>query len=574
MIKLTNLLKEAQLQRIEASKIQKTLERVLGTKVNYDINSNDNYEFYINNAKFMIGIGDDSPKSEYAFSIYNDGATKILAKGNADSMNDLMKQILSVAKKHKNSLLQTESVNEESFTAINKDTGKVSVFKSKDSRDAAVKAGTHDKKEDDGEKEPKGGKPNMFSKDAGYDAPDSEKKSSTPKLDKDGDGGMSSDTSRSVENYLNKELGLDGFTNLNSGGAIEYNIPGSTDTLLIGDDEKDGKPFSVGLANEDGFDPGDTYKSFDNQKDAMAYAKELAQKLKDDKKDGTVKDSSGGRAGNPKVNKATRQKAKELGITPENLGKEEYELKMVQAAHEALTDSNFHSEARKLIAIMEDNPELAKNPSLDPNKPGLGEPGYDDWVKTTAWGSKYGDSSDETDELGRAASNEAGWDGKDALDGIAFELKMRGFKDLASKIQSVFGDEKNEGITKTGFKNHRLKDLLNEAMGPSKSTISKISDLLKKELNTSDVKVKKIPQGRVRTGYEIIPFGYAGGLYIDEDFGGVWQIYITNQQGFPVKNQWDIKQFEDDVEDEATALKAAVAVVKRFAKKHIMKKMK
>ena len=131
MIKLTNLLKEAQLQRIEASKIQKTLERVLGTKVNYDINSNDNYEFYINSAKFMIGIGDGSPKSEYAFSIYNDGATKILAKGNADSVNDLMKQILSVAKKHKNSLLQTESVNEESFTAINKDTGKVSVFKSK-----------------------------------------------------------------------------------------------------------------------------------------------------------------------------------------------------------------------------------------------------------------------------------------------------------------------------------------------------------------------------------------------------------------------------------------------------------
>ena len=455
---------------------------------------------------------------------------------------------------------------EKAFTATSKETGNVSVFKTKAARDAAVKAGSHEKRKtdkDDAVDVPTGEKkPNMFSKDAGYDAPDSdkkepkkgnlplddsgegftgkaashisdelskstgidgtadinnngtiefafgdsdretslfigreggtynvsvenpygddfdgiesfdneadaiahakklakkyskelgaksEKKSSTPKLDKDGDGGMSSDTSRSVENYLNKELGLDGFTNLNSGGAIEYNIPDSTDTLLIGDDEKDGKPFSVGLANEDGFDPGDTYKSFDNQKDAMAYAKELAQKLKDDKKDGTVKDSSGGRAGNPKVNKATKKKAEELGITPENLGREEYELKMVQAAHEALTDSNFHSEARKLIAIMEDNPELAKNPSLDPNKPGLGEPGYEDWVKTTAWGSKYGDSSDETDELGRAASNEAGWDGKDALDGIAFELKMRGFKDLALKIQSVFDNEKNEGRIK------------------------------------------------------------------------------------------------------------------------------
>ena len=37
---------------------------------------------------------------------------------------------------------------EETFTAINKDSGEVSVFKYKDSRDAAVKAGTHSKKDD------------------------------------------------------------------------------------------------------------------------------------------------------------------------------------------------------------------------------------------------------------------------------------------------------------------------------------------------------------------------------------------------------------------------------------------
>ena len=48
----------------------------------------------------------------------------------------------------------------------------------------------------------------------------------------------------------------------------------------------------------------------------------------------------------------------------------------------ALTDSNFHSEARKLIAIIEDNPELEKNPN-DPNKPDLGEPGYEEWEKGT-----------------------------------------------------------------------------------------------------------------------------------------------------------------------------------------------
>ena len=37
---------------------------------------------------------------------------------------------------------------EETFTAINKDSGEVSVFKSKDARDSAVKAGTHTKAKD------------------------------------------------------------------------------------------------------------------------------------------------------------------------------------------------------------------------------------------------------------------------------------------------------------------------------------------------------------------------------------------------------------------------------------------
>ena len=240
-------------------------------------------------------------------------------------------------------LVDLKAINEaDVFTATSKETGTTSVFKSKDARDAAVKAGTHLMKKDD--------------KDGAVKDPT---KKDTPK---------------------------------------------------------------VNIFNKDKEEP---------------------------KKDEPVKDSSGGRAGNPQVNKAVRKKAEQIGLTPEKLGREEYELRMVQAAHEALTDSNFHSEARKLIAIIEDNPELAKNPAMDPNKPDLGEPGYEEWQKGTAWGSKYGESSEGTDELGQAAASEAGWAGKDALDGIAFELKMRGFKNLASKIQSVFDDEKNES-TKLG----------------------------------------------------------------------------------------------------------------------------
>ena len=39
-------------------------------------------------------------------------------------------------------------LKEETFTATNKKSGKTSVFKSKDSRDAAIKAGTHDANKD------------------------------------------------------------------------------------------------------------------------------------------------------------------------------------------------------------------------------------------------------------------------------------------------------------------------------------------------------------------------------------------------------------------------------------------
>ena len=181
MIRLTYLLNE-NLRSGDVSKLQKGLERILGTKVHYDINSNDAYEFYIDNDEFNIGFGDgEELGTKFAFDIYNDGATKTLASGTSDNLNDIIKQVLAAARKHKKSLLlKNESVNEE-FTAVSNKSGKTVVFKDKDSRDAAVKAGTHSKEDEkDGGDEPKGEKkPNMFSKDAGYDAPDA-KSDDTP----------------------------------------------------------------------------------------------------------------------------------------------------------------------------------------------------------------------------------------------------------------------------------------------------------------------------------------------------------------------------------------------------------
>lgn len=235
---------------------------------------------------------------------------------------------------------------EKAFTATSKETGNVSVFKTKAARDAAVKAGSHEKRKDDKEDAvdvPTGEKkPNMFSKDAGYDAPDA--KSDTPK------------------------------------------------------------------------------------------------------------DSTGDRAGNAEVNKVVRNTAKKLGITPAKLGKDEYKLKMSQAAVEALTDANFHSEARALIAKLEGKPEWAEKPT---DMPDISSPEYDEWRKNSVYSSKYYDADDSVMDLGTTASQEAGWDGRDALDSIAFDLKMNGFKNLAATLQSVIDDEKNEGTIK-------LTDLLKE----------------------------------------------------------------------------------------------------------------
>ena len=349
---------------------------------------------------------------------------------------------------------------DKTFTAINKDSGETSVFKSKDSRDAAVKAGTHDKKEKEAEK---GGdsagkkeKPNMFSKDAGYDAPDSPKKepkSEPAKLKYGKDGKMTQASADSVEKELNKALGVNGMSDIDlNTGTIEYVIDNDPDKIIFIGKEEGGEGIAVSFG-----DGGDEYKTFKNSKDAVAYAKELGKTFKGEepKKDEPTKDSTKERAGNPKVNKVVSGKAKKLGITPQKLGKEEYEKRMTQAAVEALTDANFHSDARKLISVLEDNPEFAKDPNQDPKKPkDIFSDEYDEWRKSSVYSSTFYDSSEGTDDIAHSATGESGWDGVQSLDAIAYDLKMNGSKKLAAKLQSIF-----ESNTSKGFKNHKIGGL-------------------------------------------------------------------------------------------------------------------
>jgi hypothetical protein len=107
----------------------------------------------------------------------------------------------------KNELIQNLlEADGETFTATKKDTGETSVFKSKDSRDAAIEKGTHTKKEDSEEETEKDNKPNMFSKDSDYDAPDLEKDKDKDKdKDKGGNTSQLSSEINKFKEFLNSE---------------------------------------------------------------------------------------------------------------------------------------------------------------------------------------------------------------------------------------------------------------------------------------------------------------------------------------------------------------------------------
>jgi hypothetical protein len=111
---------------------------------------------------------------------------------------------------------------------------------------------------------------------------------------------------------------------------------------------------------------------------------------------------------------------------------------MYQAAVEALTDANFHDEARELIASIEGKPEWAKRVEY----PKVDDPKFKekmaDLRKNGVDSSEYWGGEDNTHEFARKVASSSGWDGVDAADGIAFTLRMNGFHKEADKIQSIF----------------------------------------------------------------------------------------------------------------------------------------
>ena len=264
-------------------------------------------------------------------------------------------------------IIGLKPINEaEVFTATSKETGTTSVFKSKAARDAAIKAGTHEKRKGDkdgavqepGKKDTP--KVNIFKKDK-----------EEPKRD--------SATDAQIDDVQNNIGDLDG-------DEIRDYAESDIFPYLKGKDLEIAKSL-VGDIEDSGSDFVRSADVRKDLKDLFDKKMTLDSPKEEPKGEEPKSEPSKPRPGNPQVNKVVRNKAKSLGITPQKLGKEEYEKRMSQAAVEALTDANFHSESRALIAVLEDNPELAKNPSNDPNKPkDMFSDEYDEWKKGTAWG--------------------------------------------------------------------------------------------------------------------------------------------------------------------------------------------
>ena len=71
-----------------------------------------------------------------------------------------------------------------------------------------------------------------------------------------------------------------------------------------------------------------------------------------------------------------------MGLSPEKLGKEEYEKRMLSYVHDALEDANFHSANRQIFADLYGKPELAKRPDYS-EAPEFGTPERDEWEERT-----------------------------------------------------------------------------------------------------------------------------------------------------------------------------------------------
>jgi hypothetical protein len=320
-------------------------------------------------------------------------------------------------------------INEASdFTAKSKESGKLVHFKTKDSYDKAIKAGSHEDPNKDTSKGDAKSGVNIFNTPS-KEAPKADtSKSDTPKA-----SAADLAVDKVVYNTRTKNVGI-------------VRLPAERGEV---------KTDADGNVNTDELEPYNPMK-YPHQKDANVApstqkevdSRGLWNPFSTDGEETKAAEPKAQRKGDPTVNKEVRKIAQKMGISSDKMDKNEYQKKMAQAAVAALTDSNFHSEARELVAALEGKPEMAEKPDY----PSMKDPKYKEKMDVirAKYDSVYSSPDADAEELGTSASQAAGWSGDTAIDGIAFELRMNGFHKLADKIQSVIKEGK---VNRTSLKN-------------------------------------------------------------------------------------------------------------------------
>jgi hypothetical protein len=131
------------------------------------------------------------------------------------------------------------------------------------------------------------------------------------------------------------------------------------------------------------------------------------------------------------LNINVRKLASSKGFNPKVLGRD-YQEVMAKAVVAALTDANYHSEARKLVSILEKNPKIAEKPNYpSPSDPKFREK-MDEIEKI--YGSEYFEADEKTTAFARKVSEQAEYDGFEIANAFEYVLRMEGQHKLANDI--------------------------------------------------------------------------------------------------------------------------------------------
>ena len=398
---------------------------------------------------------------------------------------------------------------QDSFTAINKSSGNVTAFKTKDARDSAVKSGTHDKNKDSEDDADKKDTPkvNIFKRDS-----DSDSKKNLQKMKKDKSGTQKSlfpdekpdSKSTGDSNKIKDPKGMSKVVPKDIG-----TDPDKMEAWLFDEDGAIGDGQSFGMSDKNADELYNLHGKYDDAKKAgdkkeiertkKEYIEFVYNNLEKNQnkpkepeandywnkdKEEPSSDSPKMKPFAPKPSKIVLKNLDTLGemaigdkpaLNPKDMGDAEYERTMLRMIHNSLEDSNYHTANRFIFADLEGNKEKRKKADFS-NAPDLGSPDYKDWTeKNTIYTKDFNagfnrknERDDLFDKVSIEAAQKSGHDGGQILAGYLVKLRKDGKEDLANRIQKSFEDaEKSMGegklsITSLVKESIFIKNLINE----------------------------------------------------------------------------------------------------------------